>query len=58
MRDDGLIYTFHAPLHRAACEALARVCVARLGRRFGRDLTLTVADLGWSIHIPDAALAR
>ena len=47
----GLIYTFHAPLHRAACEALGRVAAARLGRRFGRDLTLSVADLGWSIQI-------
>ena len=44
------LYTFHAPLHRGACEALGRACAARLGRRFGRNLTLTVADLGWSIH--------
>ena len=29
----GLIYTFHAPLHRAACEALGRASSARLGRR-------------------------
>jgi len=54
-REDGLVYTFHAPLHRAACEALARVTGARLGRRLGRDLTLSVADLGWSIRVPDAA---
>jgi ATP-dependent Lhr-like helicase len=57
-RDDWLIYTFHAPLNRAACEALARVAVARLGRQFGRDLTLSVADLGWSIHIPATAGIR
>ena len=47
----GLIYTFHAPLHRAACEALGRAASARLGRQIGRDLTLCVADLGWSIHM-------
>ena len=28
---------------------------ARLGRQIGRDLTLCVADLGWSIHLPDDA---
>ena len=48
---DGLIYTFHAPLHRGACEALGRATSARLGRRFGRNLGLSVADLGWSIRI-------
>ena len=50
---DGLIYTFHAPLHRAACEALGRATSARLGRQLGRDLALSVADLGWSIRLPD-----
>jgi ATP-dependent helicase Lhr and Lhr-like helicase len=49
----GLIFTFHAPLHRAACEALGRAASARLGRQVGRDLTLSVADLGWSIHMSD-----
>ena len=49
----GMIYTFHAPLHYAACQALGRAVSARLGQQFGRDLTLCVADLGWSIHIPD-----
>ena len=49
----GLVYTFHAPLHRAACEAMARAVGARLGRRFGRNLTLAVADLGWSIRLPE-----
>jgi ATP-dependent helicase Lhr and Lhr-like helicase len=48
---DGLSYTFHAPLHRAACEALGRAIAARLGRRFGRNLGLSAADLGWSIRI-------
>jgi ATP-dependent helicase Lhr and Lhr-like helicase len=48
---DGHVYTFHAPLHRAACEALGRAMAARLGRRYGRDLALSVADLGWSIRI-------
>ena len=51
----GLVYTFHAPLHRAACEALARAVGARLGRRFGRNLALGVADLGWSIRLPEGA---
>ncbi|MFI5455044.1 MAG: DEAD/DEAH box helicase [Isosphaerales bacterium] len=50
---EGIVYTFHAPLHRAACEALGRATAARLGRRFGRDLALNVADLGWSIRLPD-----
>jgi ATP-dependent Lhr-like helicase len=53
LRDHGLVYTFHVPLHRAACESLARAVVARLGQQFGRNLSLNVADLGWSIHIPD-----
>jgi ATP-dependent Lhr-like helicase len=53
--DAGLTYTFHAPLSRAACEALGRASAARLGRRFGRDLSLAVADLGWSIQLPDGA---
>ena len=48
----GRIYAFHVPLHRAACEALARAIAARLGRQVGRDLSLCVADLGWSIHLP------
>jgi ATP-dependent helicase Lhr and Lhr-like helicase len=57
--DEGLTYTFHAPLSRAACEVLGRASGARLGRRFGRDLTLSVADLGWSIRLPgDARLTR
>jgi ATP-dependent helicase Lhr and Lhr-like helicase len=51
----GLIYTFHAPLNRAACEALGRATAARLGRRFGRNLALSVADLGWSIRIDAGA---
>ncbi len=51
----GLVYTFHAPLHRAACEAMARAVGARLGRRFGRNLTIGVADLGWSIRLPEGA---
>jgi ATP-dependent Lhr-like helicase len=53
--DAGWTYTFHAPLSRAACEALGRATAARLGRRFGCDLTLAAADLGWSIRLPDDA---
>jgi ATP-dependent Lhr-like helicase len=54
--DDGLgtVHAFHAPLGRPACEALGRATAARLGRKFGRDLNLTVADLGWSITLPGA----
>ncbi|WP_406697146.1 DEAD/DEAH box helicase [Singulisphaera sp. Ch08] len=54
-RDDGLTYTFHAPLNRSACEALGRATAARLGRRFGRDVSLIAADLGWAIRLPDEA---
>lgn len=53
--EQGYQYTFHAPLGRSACEALGRAIAARLGRRFGRDLTLATADLGWSICLPDGA---
>jgi ATP-dependent Lhr-like helicase len=54
--DDGcVVYTFHAPLGRSACEALGRATAARLGRRFGRDLGLATADLGWSIRLPEEA---
>jgi ATP-dependent Lhr-like helicase len=53
--DQGLTYTFHAPLSRSACEALARATAARLGRRFGLDLSLCAADLGWSIRLPEGA---
>src|SRR5262249_15404314 len=53
--DGGLTYPFHAPLSRSACEALGRATAARLGRRFGRDLTLAAADLGWSVRLPEGA---
>jgi ATP-dependent Lhr-like helicase len=53
--DPGLSYAFHTPLNRAACEALGRATAARLGRRFGRDLALQAADLGWSIRLPEGA---
>ncbi|HMB08606.1 MAG TPA: DEAD/DEAH box helicase [Isosphaeraceae bacterium] len=56
--EGGFAYTFHAPLSRSACEALGRATAARLGRRFGRDLALVVADLGWSIRLPDGASLR
>jgi ATP-dependent Lhr-like helicase len=54
----GLTYYFHAPLNRAACEALGRATAARLGRRFGRDMTLQAADLGWAIRMPEGALIK
>ena len=50
--EEGLSYTFHAPLGRSACEAAGRAVAARLGKRFGRDLGLVVADLGWQIRLP------
>jgi ATP-dependent Lhr-like helicase len=50
---DGFVYHFHAPLGRSACEALGRAAAARLGRRFGCDLALGVADMGWSFAFPD-----
>jgi ATP-dependent helicase Lhr and Lhr-like helicase len=51
----GTIYAFHAPLGRPAAEAMGRATAARLGRRFGRDLKLVVADLGWSLTLPEGA---
>ena len=51
----GFVYAFHAPLGRPASEAMARATAARLGRRFGRDLKLVVADLGWSLTLPEGA---
>jgi ATP-dependent Lhr-like helicase len=47
-----ILHAFHAPLHRAACEALARACAARYGRLLGRNLSIAVADLGWAIELP------
>jgi ATP-dependent Lhr-like helicase len=51
----GFVYAFHAPLGRPASEAMARATAARLGRRFGKDLKLVVADLGWSLTLPEGA---
>lgn len=55
VEEPGWTYAFHAPLNRSACEALGRAVAARLGRRFGRDLALQAADLGWSIRLPEEA---
>ena len=53
-REDGTwSYVFHAPLNRAACEALGRATAARLGRHLGQDLSLVSADLGWAIRLPE-----
>lgn len=49
---EGFHCAFHAPLGRDACEALGRTVAQRLGRRLGRDLSITLADLGWSIQLP------
>jgi ATP-dependent Lhr-like helicase len=54
--EPALTYVFHAPLNRGACEALGRATSARLGRRFGRDVSLQVADLGWSISLCEGAV--
>ena len=51
----GMTYAFHAPLGRPASEALGRAFAARLGRRFGLDIKLVVADLGWSLTLPEGA---
>ncbi len=51
--DEGWTYAFHAPLSRAACEALGRGVAARLGRQLGRNLAMEVADLGFTLQIPD-----
>ena len=51
----GTIYAFHAPLGRPAAEAMGRATASRLGKRFGRDLKLVVADLGWSVTLPEGA---
>ncbi len=47
---EGTAYAFHFGLHRAASEALARAVCARMGRLVGRDVQLTVSDLGFVIH--------
>jgi ATP-dependent Lhr-like helicase len=52
---DGFLYAFHAPLSRAACEALAQAVGARLGRLRRRKMNLSVSDLGWTIDVPDDA---
>ena len=50
---EGIVYTFHAPLHRAACEALGE----RPRPGWAADSAATwrsaCADLGWSIRLPD-----
>jgi ATP-dependent Lhr-like helicase len=56
--EPGQTLSFHAPLNRNACEALGRAVAARLGRQFGRNVSLQAADLGWSIRIPDGAEAE
>jgi ATP-dependent Lhr-like helicase len=55
LNGDGTTYAFHAPLGRPAAEAMARATAARLGRRFGKDLKIVVADLGWSITLPEGS---
>jgi ATP-dependent Lhr-like helicase len=53
--EHGYSYAFHAPLSRSACDAAGRAMAARIGRRFGQNLALVVADLGWSITLTDGA---
>lgn len=47
---EGWAYAMHCCLHKAAAEAMGRAVAARLGRRQGRDVRLTVADLGFVVH--------
>ena len=57
--ETGSSTTFMSRCKRSACEALGRATAARLGRRIGRNLSLAVADLGWSIRLPgDLAFAQ
>lgn len=53
--DEGNVYAFHLPLARSACEALGRAIAARVGRRFGRDVTLAISDLGFALRLPHEA---
>jgi len=47
---EGWAYAVHCGLHKAAAEAVGRAVAARFGRRLGRDVRLTVADLGFVVH--------
>ena len=47
---EGWAYAVHCGLHKAAAEAVGRAVAARLGRLRGRDVRLTVADLGFVVH--------
>ncbi len=51
--DSGRCCAFHAPLGRAGCEALARATAARMGRIVGMNLEISIADLGWTLTLPD-----
>lgn len=50
--EDGESLAFHLPLARTACEAIGRAVSARLGRKLGRDISLTVSDLGFVVRLP------
>lgn len=53
----GAAYAVHLPIQRSAVEAVGRALCARLGRRLGRDVNLSVSDLGCLIHTQDAPIA-
>lgn len=53
--EDDWTYAFHAPLGRAACEAMARAVAARLGRLRGVNLALAIADMGWMLRVPSGS---
>ncbi len=46
----GTAYAVHFGLHHSASQAMARAVSARIGKLVGRDLQLTVSDLGFVIH--------
>jgi ATP-dependent Lhr-like helicase len=47
---EGWSYAVHGCFHRAAAECLGRAFAARLGRIAGRDVHLSVADLGFVVR--------
>jgi ATP-dependent Lhr-like helicase len=53
--DLSMTYYCHTPLNQAGNDALARVAVVRLARRFGRAAESLVADLGLGLQLREGA---